>query len=235
MIVKKGEKMQKILIVDDEETIVQLIDYNLKNAGFSTITAGNGNDAVSLAKEKKPDLIILDVMLPGIDGFDVVKAIRKFSSVPVLMLTARTEEFDRVLGLELGADDYLTKPFSTRELIARVKAILRRTSVEPSEEQTKLIKAGSLTIDEESHKVFVNDIEIQLTAKEYELLKLLVTNKGRVFSRDKLLEQLWGYDYFGDTRTVDVHIRHIREKLENHSGDPQCLKTVRGVGYKFEE
>lgn len=235
MIVKKGEKMQKILIVDDEETIVQLIDYNLKNAGFLTITAGNGNDAVSLAKEKKPELIILDVMLPGIDGFDVLKAVRKFSNVPVLMLTARTEEFDRVLGLELGADDYLTKPFSTRELIARVKAILRRTSVEPKEEQIKLIKAGSLTVDEESHKVFVNDTEIQLTAKEYELIKLLVKNKGRVFSRDKLLEQLWGYDYFGDTRTVDVHIRHIREKLENHSGDPQCLKTVRGVGYKFEE
>lgn len=228
--------MKKILIVDDEENIIELIDYNIKNAGFLTVSATNGNDALNLAKEENPDLIILDVMLPGLDGFEVVRGLRKFSTVPILMLTARTEEFDRVLGLELGADDYLTKPFSVRELVARVKAILRRSNGDSKqEEETSLIKVGSFTIDEEKHKVFLNNQEIQLTAKEYELLKLLVTNKGRVFSRDKLLEQLWDYDYFGDTRTIDVHIRHLREKIEKHSGNPQCLKTVRGVGYKFEE
>ncbi len=227
--------MRKILIVDDEENIVQLIDYNLKNAGFDTVCAMNGQEAVERAKNENPDLIILDVMLPAMDGFDVVRAIRQDNKVPILMLTARTDEFDRVLGLELGADDYLTKPFSMRELTARVKAILRRIGKENEQYNHNIIKVGPINIDVDSHKVFVNDEEIQLTAKEYELLKLLVTNKDRVFTREVLLDKLWGYDYYGDTRTVDVHIRHLREKVEADSSKPAHLKTVRGVGYKFEE
>ncbi|ATW23867.1 response regulator transcription factor [Candidatus Formimonas warabiya] len=227
--------MQKILIVDDEENIVSLIEYNLKNAGFQTIAAYDGRKAVTMAREQRPDLIVLDVMLPGMDGFDVVRELRKESNVPVLMLTARAEEFDRVLALELGADDYLIKPFSTRELVARVKAILRRVTSEPREEEKAVIKAGPITVDVERHEVHVDEKEIQLTAKEYELLKLLVTNRGRVFSREKLLEQLWDYDYFGDTRTIDVHMRHLREKIEQDSANPRYLKTIRGVGYKFEE
>jgi two-component system OmpR family response regulator/two-component system alkaline phosphatase synthesis response regulator PhoP len=226
--------MKKILIVDDEENIVQLIDYNLKNAGFDTVCAMDGREAVEKAKNENPDLIVLDVMLPSMDGFDVVRAVRKENKVPILMLTARTDEFDRVLGLELGADDYLTKPFSMRELTARVKAILRRIGKEKVEDHN-IIKVGPINIDVDSHKVFVNNEEIQLTAKEYELLKLFVTNKGRVFTREVLLDKLWGYDYYGDTRTVDVHIRHLREKIEADSSNPVLLKTVRGVGYKFEE
>lgn len=227
--------MQKILIVDDEENIVSLIEYNLKNAGFQTIAAYDGRTGLSMAKEHKPDLIVLDLMLPEMDGFDVVRELRKESNIPVLMLTARSEEFDRVLALELGADDYLIKPFSTRELVARVKAILRRAHGEMKEAARNMIKAGPITIDGEKHQVFVYEKEIQLTTKEYDLLKLLVTNQGRVFSREKLLEQLWDYDYFGDTRTIDVHIRHLREKIEEDSANPEYLKTVRGVGYKFGE
>ena len=226
--------MYKILIVDDEENIVDLIEYNLKNAGFKTICATNGEDGLKLAMDENPDLIILDVMMPSMDGFEVVKALRKETKVPVLMLTARTDEFDRVLGLELGADDYLTKPFSMRELIARVKAILRRTENEQKEERNQ-IKVGPIFMDIDSHKIFVNEEEIQLTAKEYELLRLFVTNKGRVFTREELLDKLWGYDYYGDTRTIDVHVRHLREKLETDSKKPEYIKTVRGVGYKFEE
>jgi len=227
--------MQKILIVDDEENIVSLIEYNLKNAGFQTIAAYDGRTGLSMAKEQKPDLMVLDLMLPEMDGFDVVRELRKESNIPVLMLTARSEEFDRVLALELGADDYLIKPFSTRELVARVKAILRRAHGEMKEAARNMIKAGPVTIDGEKHQVFAYEKEIQLTTKEYDLLKLLVTNQGRVFSREKLLEQLWDYDYFGDTRTIDVHIRHLREKIEVDSANPQYLKTVRGVGYKFGE
>lgn len=230
--------MQKILIVDDEENIVNLIEYNLKNAGFQTIAAYDGHSGLSMAKEQHPDLIVLDLMLPEMDGFAVVRELRKESNIPVLMLTARSEEFDRVLALELGADDYLVKPFSTRELVARVKAILRRVTGEPKEgkaPEENVIKAGPITIDGDKHQVFVHEKEISLTAKEYDLLKLLIVNRGRVFSREKLLEQLWDYDYFGDTRTIDVHMRHLREKIEEDSANPQYLKTVRGVGYKFGE
>lgn len=227
--------MEKILIVDDEENIVSLIDYNLKSAGFQTLTAYNGQDGLTMALEHQPDLIVLDLMLPKMDGFDVVRELRKSSDVPVLMLTARSEEFDRVLALELGADDYLTKPFSIRELIARVKAILRRSSGKKEEAPNKILKVGSITIDEEKHQVYVDEKEIDLTTKEYDLLKLLMTNPGRVFSREKLLEQLWDYEYFGDTRTIDVHIRHLRKKIEEDSANPRYLKTVWGVGYKFGE
>lgn len=227
--------MQKILIVDDEENIVSLIDYNLKSAGFQTLVAFNGRDGLSTALEHHPDLIILDLMLPKMDGFDVVRELRKSSSIPVLMLTARSEEFDRVLALELGADDYLIKPFSVRELIARVKAILRRSAGNKEEASSKMLQVGSITIDEEKHQVYVDENEIDLTTKEYDLLKLLMTNPGRVFSREKLLEQLWDYEYFGDTRTIDVHIRHLRKKIEEDAANPRYLKTVWGVGYKFGE
>lgn len=227
--------MERILVVDDEKNIVSLIEYNLKNAGFQPMAAYDGRTGLSMAREHKPDLIILDLMLPELDGFDVVRELRKVSNIPVLMLTARSEEFDRVLALELGADDYLVKPFSTRELIARVKAILRRTYSEVTQAETTEIKSGPITIDIEKHQVFVRENEIQLTTKEYDLLKLLMSNKGRVFSREKLLEQLWDYDYYGDTRTIDVHMRHLREKIEKDSANPQYIKTVRGVGYKFEE
>jgi DNA-binding response OmpR family regulator len=226
--------MTKILIVDDEEDIVELIKYNLLNAGFQTFSAENGLEAIRLVREEHPDLVILDIMLPKMDGFDVVKVLRKESSVPILMLTARNEEFDRVLALELGADDYLVKPFSTREMVARIKAILRRVGKEDYE-KGNVIKAGILTLDDDRHQVFLNKKEIQLTAKEYNLLKLLISNKGRVFTRERLLEQLWDYEYFGDSRTIDVHVRHLREKIEPDSGNPQFIKTVRGVGYKFEE
>ena len=227
--------MQTILVVDDEENIVQLIEYNLKNAGFQTISADNGQTALKRALAEKPDLIILDVMLPLLDGLDVVKELRKQSQIPILMLTARSEELDRVLALELGADDYLSKPFSTREMVARVKAILRRSSPESPSEERLFLKAGPVSMDASRHQVLLNGQEVQLTSKEYELLELLITNKGRVFSREKLLEQLWDYDYFGDTRTIDVHVRHLREKIEADPASPQYLKTVRGVGYKFEE
>lgn len=227
--------VHKILIVDDEENIVNLIEYNLKNAGFQTISADNGQKAIRMAQEERPDLIILDVMLPLMDGFDVVKELRKESTVPVLMLTARTEVIDRVLALELGADDYLTKPFSTRELVARVKAILRRTVKDVKMEETQVLKSGGLTLDGYRHQVFLDEKELQLTATEYELLKLLMGNKGRVFTREKLLELLWDYEYLGDTRTIDVHIRHLREKVEEDPANPSFIKTVRGFGYKFEE
>lgn len=227
--------MQKILVVDDEENILHLIEFNLKNAGFNVVTAGNGHDAVHLVEREQPHLVVLDVMLPGIDGFEVVKQVRKFSRVPILMLTARVEEFDRVLGLELGADDYLVKPFSPRELIARVKAILRRSGGEPLDLSGNLLKAGEISIDEARHMVMVGDCEVDLTAKEYEMLKLLVKNRGRVFTREKLLELLWDVAYYGDNRTIDVHIRHLREKIEPEPANPRYIKTVRGVGYKFEE
>lgn len=227
--------MQTILVVDDEENIVQLIEYNLKNAGYGTISADNGQTALKRALAEKPDLIILDVMLPLLDGFDVVRELRKQSKIPILMLTARSEEFDRVLALELGADDYLSKPFSTREMVARVKAILRRSAPELITEEKHLLKAGPISMDADRHQVLLNGQEVQLTTKEYELLELLISNKSRVFSREKLLEQLWEYDYYGDTRTIDVHVRHLREKIEADPANPRYLKTVRGVGYKFEE
>jgi len=226
--------MQKILIVDDEESIVQLIHYNLTSAGFETITAGDGRLALQRALTEKPDLMVLDVMLPEMDGFDVVRELRKVSRIPVLMLTARSEELDKVLALEMGADDYLSKPFSPREMVARVKAILRRAAPEKVGGEERIIQAGPVVMDEERHQVKLNGAEVQLTGKEYELLHFLITNKGRVFSREKLLQQLWDYDYFGDTRTIDVHIRHLREKIETDPANPRYLKTVRGVGYKFE-
>ncbi|MEY7999542.1 response regulator transcription factor [Clostridium sp. Mt-5] len=225
---------KKILIVDDEEHICELIGFNLKKNGYKAIVAGDGLNGLKIAKEEKPDLILLDVMLPELDGYEVCKEIRRdsgaISSTPIIMITARGEEFDRVLGLELGADDYITKPFSIRELIARVKAVLRRTDIKTVD---KNYRFGNISIDFEKHEVIKNRDKVELTLKEFELLKILIENKGRVMTRDFLLDKVWGYEYVGETRTIDVHIRHLRQKIEDLDGKPKYIETIRGIGYRF--
>lgn len=223
----------KILIVDDEPNIVELLKFNLQNAGYETLEASSGTQGLEIIQKEKVDLVILDIMLPGLDGMEVCRKIREKSELPILMLSARSAEMDKVWGLELGADDYLTKPFSPRELLARVKAILRRTG--NSSVSGVEIKFKDLTLNQEQHRVLVKGEEVDLTLTEYQLLELMMKNPGRVFSRDYLLEALWGHDYFGDPRTIDVHIRHLREKIEPNPGRPQYILTVRGVGYKFRE
>lgn len=224
---------QRILVVDDEENVRKLVEYTLQKDGFEVCSAADGSSALEEFK-KGCDFMVLDVMLPDIEGFEILKRVRRNSNVPVLMLTAKAEEIDRILGLELGADDYLTKPFSPRELSARVKAILRRTSEQDQTNQTQNeIIIEDIKIIPHKRSVTVNGFEIFLTYKEFELLLLLAKNSGRVFSREELLERVWGYDYYGDTRTIDVHMRHLREKIESDPTSPKYLKTVRGVGYKF--
>jgi two-component system alkaline phosphatase synthesis response regulator PhoP len=223
----------KILIVDDEEHILELIRFNLEKNGYKAICCGNGIDAINLTKAEKPDLVLLDVMLPGVDGYDVCKEIRKdnsISNIPVIMITAKGEELDKILGLELGADDYITKPFSVRELVARVKAVLRRTTLQPID---KSYKFDNIVIDFEKHEVTKDGKRTDLTLKEFEVLEILVKNKGRVITRDFLLDKVWGYEYIGETRTVDVHIRHLRQKLEDDDKSPKYIETIRGVGYRF--
>jgi two-component system alkaline phosphatase synthesis response regulator PhoP len=225
---------EKILIVDDEEHIVELMKFNLENAGYKIITAYNGIDAIKLTKSEHPRLVLLDLMLPGLDGFDVCKEIRKDSmtaNIPIIMTTAKGEELDKILGLELGADDYITKPFSIRELVARVKAVLRRTVSTPSFE--KSLNIGNLTIDFLKHDVLRNGEKVELTLKEFELLETLVQNRGKVLTRDMLLDKIWGYEYIGETRTVDVHIRHLRKKIEDDDKNPRFIETIRGIGYRF--
>lgn len=224
---------KKILVVDDEEHILELIKFNLEKNGYGVITADNGKDAFLIAKEQQPDLMLLDLMLPGMDGLDVCKEIRKeasISNMPIIMITAKSEELDKILGLELGADDYITKPFSVRELIARVKAILRRTTVKYEESNYKF---GDITIDFQKHEVKREGEKIELTLKEFELLEILIKNKGRVMTRDFLLDKIWGYEYVGETRTVDVHVRHLRQKIEKDDKNPLYIQTIRGIGYKF--
>ncbi|MGO1368290.1 response regulator [Senegalia sp. (in: firmicutes)] len=224
---------KKILVVDDEENIVELIKYNLKNNGYDIITAFDGNEAYTKAIEENPDLILLDIMLPILDGIEVCKKLKRnkqSENIPIIMLTAKREETDKVLGLEIGADDYITKPFNIRELIARVKAVLRRVNSKDNTEKS-IIKVGNITIDTESYQVEVDEKIIDLTLKEFELLKLLSQNKGKVLSRNYLLDKIWGYDFYGETRTVDVHIRHLRKKM-NLSND--TIETIRGVGYKIK-
>jgi DNA-binding response OmpR family regulator len=219
-----------ILIVDDDENIADLIKLYMENSGYSTKLCYDGKEAVSVYAEYKPDLVLLDVMLPHMDGIDVLKAIRKDSEVPVIMLTAKGETFDKVLALELGADDYVVKPFEPKELIARVKAVLRRYSADnPSKEE---LKFDNLVIDMNSYTVVYNGDEIKMPPKEFELLHYLANNKNRVFTREQLLCEVWGYDYPGDSRTVDVHVKRLREKLQG--GVNWQIETVWGVGYKFE-
>lgn len=227
---------EKILIIDDELHIVELIKYNLEMNGYKVYYALNGNEGMNIAYEKKPDLILLDIMLPEIDGFEVCKKIKRddeLANIPIIMLTAKGEEFDKILGLELGADDYITKPFSVRELVARIKVVLRRNTKE--EKQNNIITIGNLTIDMERHEVLKDGKRVELTLKEFELLKLLVLNKGKVMTRDFLLDKIWGYEYYGETRTVDVHVRHLRQKIEEDDKNPKHIETVRGIGYKFKD
>ena len=229
-----------ILVVDDERHIVELVRFNFEKEGYNVITACDGREANKRAQEEKPDLIVLDVMLPEMDGFEVCQAIQKdteMSEIPIIMLTARSEEIDKILGLEIGADDYITKPFSPRELLARVKARLRRIAVkqQKTDDVSGIIRIDSLIIDSERFEVTLDGIKLDLTLKEFELLKFLAKSRGRVLSREFLLENIWGYEYLGDSRTVDVHIRHLRQKLESESADFKYIETVRGIGYKFKE
>ena len=224
----------KILVVDDEEHILELISFNLTNNGYKVIKANNGIDAVRLAIEEKPKLILLDLMIPGKDGYDVCREVRSNSeirNIPIIMLTAKSEELDKILGLELGADDYITKPFSVRELLARVKAVLRRFSV--VEPESSVLVFGNLKADFEKREIHVKDKKLDLTLKEFELLEILIRNKGKILTRDTLLDKIWGYEYIGETRTVDVHIRYLRKKVEEDDKNPKLIETIRGVGYRF--
>ncbi len=223
-----------VLIIDDEKTLVKALTFNLEREGFRVEPAYDGEEALQKVFSLKPDVVVLDLMLPAVDGFEVCRRIRKKLDVPIIMLTARSEDIDKVLGLELGADDYLTKPFNSRELVARIKAILRRSTAF-EEEQKKQIQIGKLQIDLLQHRVRLEGKEINLTSKEFALLSFLAVNAGNVYSREQLLEQVWGYDYYGDVRTVDVHIRHLREKIEADPANPDFIITVWGTGYKLRE
>ncbi len=225
---------KKVLLVDDEKTLVKALTFNLEKEGYQVIPAYDGEEALKLVETETPDLIILDLMLPGVDGFEVCRKVRKSLDIPIIMLTAKGDDIDKILGLELGADDYMTKPFNPRELLARVKAIFRRTETQGTS-LNSLIKIQDLQIDLYQHKVRVKDNEVDLTSKEFALLNILASNPGRVFSREQLLQQIWGYNYYGDARTVDVHIRHLREKLESDPSNPRYILTVWGTGYKFRE
>lgn len=227
---------KKILIVDDEKNIVDILKFNLKKEGFLTMEAYDGEEALEMALSQNPDLILLDVMLPKVDGFTVCRKVREKSSTPILMLTAKEEEVDKVLGLELGADDYITKPFSPRELMARVKANLRRhVAEEPAKKTANVLNFGDLFIDIDRYEVKRGDTIIELTLREFELVKFLAMQQDQIFSRENLLEKVWGYEYYGDVRTVDVTVRRLREKLEQDPSSPEFIMTKRGVGYYFNK
>jgi DNA-binding response OmpR family regulator len=241
----------KILVVDDEAVLQEMIVYNLQQSGYQVLSAGDGVSALEIARSERPALIILDVMLPGMDGLEVCRRLRRepqTATTPIMMLTAKSDEIDKVVGLEVGADDYVTKPFGRRELLARVRALLRRseyttkdeqeTDTENEDDETRqkthhYLNAGPLKIDQAGRRVFIQDKGIDLQPKQFDLLTYLVKNRGTVLTRDQLLHNVWGYDYAGDTRTVDVHIRWLREKLEVNPASPTLIQTVRGVGYVF--
>ena len=227
--------MAKILVVDDEEPILELLRFNLEKEGYQVCVAKDGQEALERVEKEQPDLLVLDVMLPGMDGLEVCRVLRlnpRFQQIPIIMLTAKGEEIDTVLGLELGADDYMTKPFSPRELLARIKARLRRLN-SPDEAVAQIIR-GELRIDVTGFRVHVRGAETELTPKEFELLRVFATHPGKVYSRDELLERIWGYEYDGDTRTVDVHVRHLRLKVEKDPSNPEYIETLRGIGYRFK-
>ena len=229
--------MRKVLVVDDEKLIVKGIKFSLEQDEMQVDCAYDGEEALEKAKENKYDIILLDVMLPGLTGFEVCQAIREFSNVPIIMLTAKGEDMDKILGLEYGADDYITKPFNILEVKARIKAILRRSAHHDvkEEESAKVVESRGLKIDCESRRVHIHGKEVNLTAKEFDLLQLLITHRGKVYSREALLETVWKYDYMGDMRTVDVHIRRLREKIERDSAGPEFILTKWGVGYYFTD
>lgn len=226
---------KRILVVEDEKPISNIIKFNLNKEGFDVYEAQDGEEGIQKALKFNPDLILLDIMLPKKDGFTVCKELRQKISTPIIMLTARGDEVDKVLGLELGADDYITKPFSPRELIARVKAHLRRHIQDTVVSQSNIITMGELSIDIDRYVVEKNGKELELTLREFELLKFLATQPSQIFSRESLLEQVWGYEYYGDVRTVDVTVRRLREKIEDDSSSPKYISTKRGVGYYFNE
>lgn len=236
-ILREMVKIPKILVVDDEENIRALVRFNLEKAGYQIMEASNGKNALEIIAEDRPDLIILDLMLPVIDGLDVCRKLKGSlitSAIPIIMLTAKSDEVDRVIGLELGADDYLTKPFGPRELIARIKAVLRRSILPATTANVaKELHFGSLLINLTNYAAYLSGDKLELTLKEFELLCLLVQNPNQAFSREKLLENIWGYEYYGDTRTVDVHIRHLRAKLEKAPEIANAIETVRGIGYRL--
>jgi len=226
---------KKILLVDDDPTLVEGLSYSLKREGYEVAVAADGLRALECVREEQPDLVILDIMLPQLDGFEVCRILRAAGAkVPILMLTAKTEEVDKVVGLELGADDYLTKPFGLRELVARIRALLRRAQMLKEAAQDEVLHYGDLEINISSRTVRRGDLLLELSPKEFDLLAFLAKNRGQVFSRDALLERVWGHDWVGDPRTVDVHIRWLREKIELDPANPRRILTVRGVGYKFE-
>jgi two-component system, OmpR family, alkaline phosphatase synthesis response regulator PhoP len=227
---------EKVLIVDDEQSIVTLLQYNIEKSGFQTEVAYDGVEGLDKASTGEFDLIVLDLMLPGMEGTDVCKALRqKQVDTPILMLTAKDDEFDKVLGLELGADDYLTKPFSPKEVVARIKAILRRTRQRDTPADQPFIKISDLIIYPQQYEATINGETLSFTRKEFELLHYLAKHKGKVLSRDQLLSAVWNYDFVGDTRIVDVHVSHLREKIEPDTKHPVYIKTIRGLGYKMEE
>ena len=229
--------MSKILVVEDDPNLLETVKYNLIKEGYLALAAVDGAEALEIARTEKPDLIILDIMLPVMDGFEVCRILRKEMTVPIIMLTARTGETDRIMGLDTGADDYMTKPFSIREMLARIRALLRRAGMGETKlpENAAIIKIGDITIDLNRHRVNNKEQTLELTAKEYDLLVFLAQNESYVFSREQLLEKVWGYDFAGDTRTVDVHIRWLRQKIEIDPANPVHLLTVRGTGYKIEK
>lgn len=233
-----NENKKTVLIVDDEKPIVDILEYNLKKEGYNTLIANDGLEAVNVALEQRPNIILLDIMLPKMDGLTVCKKVRTALNIPIIMLTAKEEEIDKILGLELGADDYVTKPFSVRELMARIKANLRKYELsqdivsnnEQNDNERKLT-IGELQLDLDKFEVKVRGKKVDLTVREFEVLRYLANQPGQVVSRESLLEKVWGYEYFGDIRTVDVTVRRIREKIENDTTDPKILVTKRGIGY----
>lgn len=226
---------KRVLVVDDEKLIVKGIRFSLEQEGMEVDCAYDGEEALNMAKDCEYDMILLDIMLPKMNGLEVCQQIREFSSVPIIMLTAKGEDMDKILGLEYGADDYITKPFNILEVKARIKAIMRRANKkEPKEEKAKVVQVGDLKLDCESRRVFIGAKEINLTAKEFDVLELLVFNPNKVYSRENLLNIVWGYEYLGDVRTVDVHIRRLREKIETNPSDPKYVHTKWGVGYYFQ-
>ena len=225
---------KRILVVDDEPTLVATLRYNLEREGFEVSTAADGEEALSKARTQRPDLIVLDLMLPVLSGYEVCRILQKETAVPILMLTARSDEVDKVVGLEMGADDYVTKPFSMRELMARVRALLRRAERPAAADEAERLSAGDLTVDLPRRVVTRDGQTVALKPKEFDLLVFFLRNRGRVFTREQLLNQIWGYDFAGDTRTVDVHVRWLREKTEEEPASPTRLVTVRGVGYRLD-
>jgi len=221
---------QRLLVVEDEKTLRETLTYNLKREGYDVVASGDGGEALEIAREQKFDLIVLDVMLPTLDGLSIVRILRKEQRTPIILLTARSGEVDRIMGLETGADDYIVKPFSLGEFLARVRAVLRRAAPEVSAK----LDAGDLSLDLIGRKAYRAGEELRLSHKEFDLLAALIKNTGTALSRDRLLQEVWGYDFPGDTRTVDVHIRWLREKIEDDPAEPKHIVTVRGVGYRFE-